>query len=163
MNKVSLIDGHIDEVVTAESFLNRLKIIPKIIDNCEIQKQMWEAKAQNTTAGGVTIQLLNKKGEEELHNMEKVRSSSCGDPLGLAVANYVDLERKIESLKTEKAEAEALLEKLPPNQYDILYKFYILDFFNYEIADSMNKSSSYVEKTKKKGLENLQILLNCTE
>ena len=147
----------------AKEFLDRLKILPKIIENCELQRQHWESKATNATAGGVTVKLLNKKGEEELHNMEKVQSSSCSDPVGVAVPNYVDLERKIAALKTEKAEAEAILEKLPPNQYDAVYKFHILDFFVYEIADSMNKSTSYVEKTKQKGLQNLQVLLNNTE
>ncbi len=146
-----------------QAFLDRLKILPKIIENCELQKQRWEEKARNSTSGGVTVQLLNKKGEEELHNAEKVQSSSCGDPMGVAVASYVDLERKIEALKAEKENAESILEQLPPHQYDIIYKFYILDFYNYEIAELMNVSYSYVEKHKKKGLEKLQSLLNCTE
>lgn len=150
-------------VSEAEEFLKRLKILPKIISNCELQKQMWEAKAHNTTAGGVTVKMLNKKGEEELHNMEKVRSSSCSDPMGIAVANYVDIERKIEALKTEKEEAEALLEQLDPNQYDVLFKSFILEFKNKEIANDLDKSTSYVEKTKKKGLRKLQILLNNAE
>lgn len=149
--------------MSALEFLERLKKLPKIIENCELQKQNWEAKASNTTSGGVTVKLLNKKGEEEVHNMEKVRSSSSGDPMGIAVASYVDLERRIEALKTEKEAAEAILEQLESNQYDILYKFHILGFKIYEIADSLGRSSSYVEKTKKKGLENLQVLLDSTE
>ena len=149
--------------MTAHEFLQRLKILPKIIENCEIEKQKWEDRAYNTTSGGVTIKLLDKKGEEELHNMEKVQSSSCGDTVGIAVANYVDLERKIEALKAEKEGLENILEQLEPNQYDIIYKFFILKFYNYEIADVMDVSCSYVEKHKKKGLENLQNLLDCTE
>ena len=115
----------------AQDFLNRLKILPKIIENCELQKQAWEDKAKNSTAGGVTIKLLNKKGEEELHNMEKVKSSSCCDPMAVAVISYVDLERKIEALKAEKAEAESILERLEPNQYDVIYKFDVLEFLQY--------------------------------
>lgn len=149
--------------MTAQNFLNRLKKLPIIIENCELEKQMWEAKATNSTAGGVTIQLLNKKGEEELHNMERVQSSSCSDPVGIAVPNYVDLERKIAALKTEKKDAESILEQLEANQYDVLYKFYILEFRLYEIANDMNKSYSTICKIRKTGLNNLQLLLDSIE
>ncbi len=147
----------------AIDFLNRLKTIPKIIKNCELQKQLWEDKAKNSTSGGVTVHIQNKKSEEELHNMEKVRSSSCNDPMGVAVINYVDLERKIEALKAEKEQIEAILEQLEANEYDVLYKFFILEFRNYEIADFLNRSNSFIEKTKKKGLRNLQTMLDNTE
>ena len=148
---------------TGYELLNRLKTIPKIIENCELQKQHWELKATNSTAGGVTVTLFNKKCEEELHNMEKVKASSCSDPVGVAVTNYVDLERKIIALKAEKKEAESILEQLNPNEYDVLYKFFILEFRNYEIADDLNKSESYIEKTKNKALKKLQNILDFTE
>lgn len=150
-------------MMEALEFLERLKKLPKIIENCELQKQAWEDRARNTTSGGVSVKIKNKQGEEEIQNVEKVQSSSLSDPVGVAVASYVDIERKIESLKVEKEKSESILEQLHPNQYDVIYKFYILDFFIYEIAESMKKSTSFVEKTKKKALENLQILLDCTE
>ena len=143
--------------------LQRLKKLPKIIENCELQKQSWMDKARKTTSGGVSVYIQNNKGEDELQNMEKVQSSSGGDPMGIAVGNYVDIERKIESLKAEKEQIESILEQLPSDQYNIIYKFHILEFRVYEIADDLDRSESYVEKTKKKGLENLQILLDCTE
>jgi RNA polymerase sigma factor (sigma-70 family) len=145
--------------MTAQEFVDRLKILPRIIENCELQKQKWEDKAQNTTSGGVTVKLLNKKGEEELHNMEKVCSSSDGDSMAVAGVSYVDLERKIEELKQEKAEAEAIIEKLPPKQYDVLYKFEILEFTLYEISDLLRVSYSSVSKLHSKALKNLQKLL----
>lgn len=148
----------------AIEFLNRLKILPIIIENCEIQKKNWEDRAKNTTSGGVSVDVRDQKsGEIERHNVEKVQSSSGGDSMAVAVASYVDLERKIESLKSEKKWSENLLEQLEANQYNILYKSFILDFRNYEIAYSLKKSNSYIEKTKKKGLASLQILLDSTE
>lgn len=147
----------------AKDFLARLKILPKIIENCELQVQVYKLKALNTTSGGITVQITNRNGKEETHIVEKVKSSSCGDPLGVAVANYVDIERKIEALKIEKKEAEDILEQLEPNQYEVLYKYYILDWRIYEIADKMNKSDSLINKTKKIGLKNLQKLLNSME
>ena len=148
----------------AFAFLNRLKKIPNIIENCELQKQRWQEKAKNSTAGGVSVEIQNKKtGEKELHAVEKVQSSSSGDSMAVAVINYVDLERKIDALRTEKSEAEAILEQLEADEYDVLYKFFILEFRNYEIADYMCRSESYIEKTKKRGLENLQILIENTE
>ena len=101
-----------------------------------------------------------KTGEIERHNVEKVQSSSGGDSMAVAVVSYVDLERKIEALKSEKEWSENLLEQLEANQYDILYKSFILEFRNYEIAYNLDKSISYVVKTKNKGLKNLQILLD---
>lgn len=148
----------------AQDFLKRLKILPKIIENCELQKQSWEDRAKNTTSGGVSVSVQNKKtGEIEKHNFEKVQSSSGGDSMAVAVVSYVDLERKIETLKSEKEWSENLLEQLEANQYDILYKFYILEFRNYEIAYNLKKSISYIEKEKKKGLINLQMLLDSAE
>lgn len=144
----------------ALDFLARLKIIPKIIENCEIQKQWWEDKAKNSSAGGVTVKLLNKKGEEELHNMEKVQSSACGDPMAVAVINYVDIERKIDALKVEQRKAEAILESLKPNEYEVLYKYEIFDFKLYEIADKLNISYSSATKLHKKALKNLQKTLD---
>lgn len=150
--------------MTAHKFLERLKSLPRIIENSELEKQRWEDRAKNTTSGGVTIGIENKKtGEIETHNVEKVQSSSGGDSMAVAVVSYVDLERKIEALKAEKEWSENLLEQLEANQYDVLYKSFILDFRNYEIAYSLNKSISYIEKIKNKGLKNLQILLDSTE
>lgn len=146
------------------AFLDRLKKIPNIIENCELQKQIWQEKAKSSTAGGVTIEIQNKKtGEKEIHAVEKIQSSSSGDSMAVAVINYVDLERKIEALRTEKAEAEAILEQLEADEYDVLYKFFILEFRNYEIADYFNRSNSHIEKIKKRGLKNLQILIENTE
>lgn len=150
-----------NDTITAKKFLKRLKILPNIIENCELQKLRWEERAKNTTSGGVSVNILNKKtGEIERHNVEKVQSSSGGDSMAVAVDAYIDLERKIEELKFEKERSENLLEQLEADQYYILYKFFILEFRNCEIADSLNKSSSYVDKTKNKGLKNLQILLD---
>lgn len=166
MGQVSLVDGHIDEPkeMMAHTFLNRLKTLPRIIENCELQKQQWESKALNTTSGGVSITMKNKKtGEDEVHNIEKVQTSSDGDSMAVAVINYVDLERKIAELKAEKEWSENLLEQLEANQYDVLYKFYILDFRLYEIADIQKKSYSSICKIQKKGLKNLQNLLDTVE
>lgn len=147
----------------AMDFLQRLKILPKIIENCDLQKQSWMDKAQKTTSGGVSVSIQNKMGESELQNMERVQTSSGGDPMGVAVVNYVDLERKIEDLKAEKAEAEAIIEKLPPKQYDVLYKFEILEFTLYEISDLLRVSYSSVSKLHSKALKNLQKLLESTK
>lgn len=147
--------------MTANKFLERLKSLPRIIENSELEKQRWEDRARNTTSGGVSVDIQNKKtGESEWHNVEKVQSSSGGDSMAVAVVSYVDLERKIEALKIEKEWSENLLEQLEANQYDVLYKSFILEFRNYEIAYNLNKSISYVVKTKNKGLKNLQILLD---
>ncbi len=147
--------------MTAHKFLERLKSLPRIIENSELEKQRWEDRARNTTSGGVSVDVHDKKtGEIERHNVEKVQSSSGGDSMAVAVVSYVDLERKIEALKSEKEWSENLLEQLEANQYDILYKSFILEFRNYEIAYNLNKSISYVVKTKNKGLKNLQILLD---
>ena len=144
----------------AKKFLKRLNILPKIIENCEIEKKMWEDRAYNTTAGGVSIAVQDQKGKNELHNMEKVQTSSCSDPVGVAVANYVDIEEKIAALKAEKEKAESIMEQLEPNHYEVLYKFYILEYRLYEIADSKKKSYSLISKYRKDGIDNLQKLLD---
>ena len=149
--------------MTAQDFLERLKKLPKIIENSELQKRNWEDRAKSTTSGGVSVNLKNRRtGEQEVHNVEKVQSSSGGDTMAVAVASYVDLERKIEALKVEKAEAEAIIEKLPPKQYDVLYKFEILEFTLYEIADLLRISYSSASKLHSKALKNLQKLLEST-
>ena len=150
------------EPINAIDFLKRLKILPKIIENCELQKLNWKERAYSRTAGGESVNIYNEKtGEVERHNIEKVQASSSGDSMAVAVVSYVDIERKVKALKAEKEKAEIILEQLEPNHYDVLYKFYILEFRLYEIADSLNKSYSFVAKTRKKALKSLQTLLNC--
>lgn len=146
---------------TAEEFLKRLKKIPLIIENCELQKRSWEERAKNTTSGGVSVCIPNRKtGELEPHNIEKVQSSSGGESMAVAVASYVDLERKIEALKTEKKKAEAIIEQLEPTLYDVIYKFYIMGWKIYEIALNYKKSDSHIKSLKKIALQKLQILLD---
>lgn len=147
----------------AIEFLKRLKKIPKIIENCELQLLFWDERAYNTTNGGMSIILQNKKGEEITHKMDRIQTTPNGDPLGTAIANRIDLENKIKNLKKEKENAEATIEQLDPNEYDVLYKHYILEFRLYEIADRMKMSYSGINKIQKSGLANLQNILDNIE
>lgn len=145
----------------ALKFLDRLKKIPIIIENREADVKLWKERALNITSGGVTIEIPNNKGEIEQHNMEKVQTSFTGNsPMTAAVIKYLDIEKEIEQLKEERKRANAILEELETDEYNVLYKYHILEYSIGEIAAAIKKSYSKTGKIHKSALENLQKILN---
>ncbi len=148
------------KVMTARSLLRRLKRLYLIIENKQLLKEQWEGRANIITSGGQSVLIENKKGEGVLHNMEKVQTSSGGQQMVAAVAQIVDLEREIAALKNERKHLESILELLPVSEYDLLYKFHILEIPLKIIAGKYDKSYSWASMLHVKAIKNLQSIID---
>lgn len=95
---------------------------------------------------------------------EKVQSSPSQQKMAMTLDHCVDLEREIKpaiaELKKQKHEIVQTIEQLPENEFEVLFKKYVLYMEYYDIADSMDKSLSWVMKTRKRGIRDLQKVLD---
>ena len=56
-----------------------------------------------------------------------------------------------------REEIKGQIRKLHKDEYDVLYKYYVLGMGIFNIADARNKSESWVKTIKKEGLKNIEI------
>lgn len=100
--------------MNAKAFLSEIQKIEKQIKNKQAERMQWRDIALNITGR---------------YDGERVTTS--GDPhrLANAVINSVDIEREIEghivTLYRKRQEIIGVLEQLPLQDYDLLYKIYV--------------------------------------
>ena len=82
-----------------------------------------------------------------------------------AVANLIDLEKELNRLIDDyidyKRSVVNILEKLPAKYYGVLHRYYIRYMTLEQIAEDMNYSTMQVWRIKKKGLKNLENVIEC--
>lgn len=131
----------------AEEYLERIKMIDVLIVNKNHDYARWVelSKGLGGTALGERVQTTRN-----LHQMQD------------AVHKYMSIEDLIEALKRERQDIIDTIERLPFDEYDVLYKLYVLydKYTRKEIAYERHKSYSWVKWQRKKGLEHLQGILD---
>ena len=110
------------------------------------------------------IQIASRKGSADgLGNVsdgERVQSSGNKQRMATAVVSYVDLEREVEVLEAENKAIERNIEMLSGNQYDVIYKHYVLDMSMKQITLLKGKSPSWARTIHTRALESLQEILD---
>lgn len=95
---------------------------------------------------------------------ERVQTSGTSDPVGIAVAGYIDLQHIVSEENRQchaaKDEIEKVLKCLPTAEYKVLYKHFVECKELYIIADEMGKSYSWTSKTKRRALKHVQEILD---
>lgn len=95
---------------------------------------------------------------------DRVQSSGVSRKLENTVVKYADMEqelaRDIEEAQRRKTEILEQIEELPPKQYEVLYLLYIENKMLKVVEIEMGKSHSWVTSMHRKGLINLQALLD---
>ena len=71
-----------------------------------------------------------------------------------------ELFEEVESLMTLKRDVIKMLEKLPFQEYDVLYRLYILMESSQHIADDEHYSRQSIYRYKRRGLEKIQKMLD---
>lgn len=93
-----------------------------------------------------------------------IRPSTPSDKVGNNVAHYVTLEStlhdEIAELIDERIVILSYVEKLPPDEYRVVMALYSLDLTLPEVSTKLNKSYSWVLKTRKRAMQLLEELLN---
>lgn len=143
----------------AKEFLKQVLKLDRMIENKLIEREQWKSIAMGTTSGGADV-IVNGVA----HKMDRVQSSGNPQKMADAVARYVDLEAVIDAVIDElvdtKKDVIAVIEKLPPTEYDILHKIYIQHIALDEVADVCNKSYSWAKTIHGIALKNVQRILD---
>lgn len=94
----------------------------------------------------------------------RVQSSGVSNKIANTVTKYSDLEKELEEeiRKAQKKKLEILhtVEQLPSEQYEILYLLYIRKESIKAVEIDLNRSRSWIKDRQKKGLINLQAILD---
>ena len=136
----------------AIEFLLQLKKLDKMIENKLIEKESWKAMATGTTAqmGG-----------------ERVQSSGNQQKMETAVVKFIEIEHEIDDCIDEmidtKQDVISVLEQLNASEYDLLHKMYVQCFTLQEIADMNDRSISWAKATRRRGIKNVQRILDQRE
>lgn len=129
----------------ALAYLERVKQIDAIIINKFRDYRRWAEIAEGM--GGISVS-------------ERVQTSRNLQQIPNAIGRYVDIERDIEVLKAERLAIIQTLEKLPPTEYEILYKLYVEDYLLKELPSHFHKSYEWVKVRKRNALDLLQKMLD---
>ena len=129
----------------AERYLDRVRMIDAMIGNKRREHQRWVDAAEGL--GGVA-------------SGDRVQASRNLHRGADAIGNYIDLEREIKALESEKQNIIRTLERLPSVEYDILHKLYIQYDSMKEISFQYHKSYEWVKLKKRHALRLLQEILD---
>lgn len=135
--------------MNARDFLKQLKKLNKMIENKLNEKEQWKCIATGTTAqmGG-----------------ERVQSSGSQQKMADAIVKFIDIEKEIDEcidrLIDTKKDVIAVIEQLNASEYDLLHKVYVQFFTVQEVADLYDKSESWAKTIHKRGLKNVQRILD---
>ena len=135
--------------MNAFEFLNELKKIDAMIKNKEIEIEQWRSIATNSTV---------------CSDGERVQSSGSKQKMADAVCEFVDITAEVEAEKNrlikKKRDIIQVIEQLPATQYDLLHKIYVQSFTLAEAADMEMRSYSWAKNVHRKGLSNVQKILD---
>lgn len=129
----------------AETYLERIKKINLLIMNKKREHARWVDAAEGL--GGVA-------------SGDRVQASRNLHRGADAIGNYIDLEREIKCLESEKQNIIRTIEQLPGVEYDILHKLYIQEYSRKEVAYQYKKSLDWVKLKKRHALRLLQEILD---
>ena len=137
------------KTLSAFEFLNELKKIDAMIRNKEIEIEQWKSIATSST--------VQTDGE-------RVQSSGSKQKMADAVCEFVDIAVEVEAEKNKlirkKRDIIQVIEQLPATQYDVLHIIYVQHFTLSDAADLKGKSYSWAKDKHRKGLANVQRILD---
>ena len=129
----------------AEEYIKQIEMLDKQIENKMAEAARWREKA--ISLGGFSSAGRVQESKDP-HKAENI------------LAKYLDIEAEIKKLEADRNSINKTIERLPPIEYDILYKYYVLHIPLKEIAIDNDKVYSWVTKNKGKALNHLQIILD---
>ena len=131
----------------AERYLDRIKKIDAIIENKLSEYDRWVGVADGI--GGASIG-------------ERVQSSRNLHSGADAIGRYIDIEREIDALRSERQRILETIEQLPSTEYDLIYKLYAQSYSMKELAYHFGKSYEWVKFKKRHALMLIQAMLDST-
>lgn len=148
----------------AKVFLNQLTKLDTMIENKMIEREQWKAIAEGVTAGGTSVIIVDRKGRQQLHNMEKVQASSNPQKMADAIHKMLEIDDEIDLYIDKLIEAKknilAVIEMLSAAEYDITHKVYVQHLSLYEVAAMSERSYSSITTLHGRALKSVQMILD---
>lgn len=145
-------------------FLEQLEKLDLMIENKMIEREQWKAIAEGVTASGTSVIVLDKKGRQQLHNMEKVQASGNPQKMADAVHKMIEIDAEIDlcidKLIDAKKDVISVIEQLPAAEYDIIHKIYVQHIPLYEVSTMSDRSYSSITTLHGRALKSVQRILN---
>ncbi len=129
----------------AKEYIEQIEMLDKLIENKMTEAAMWREKAISLGGFSSTGRVQESKDPHKAENV---------------MAKYLDIEAEAKELEAKRERIIKTIERLPPIEYDILYKFYVLHIPLKEIAINNKKAYSWAANNKNKAMGHLQSILD---
>ena len=129
-----------------ETYLELIKKLNVLIDNEQLEKEKLFTIATKTTQ----------------ENDDMPHASGTSDKVGNLSVKLAMKEKEIDHIIDVfvdlRDEIKAQIRTLPVKEYNVLYKYYVLDWGLFDIADDMECTVDWVKKLKNRGISYIGIL-----
>lgn len=133
----------------AEEYLRQIRKIDAMIVNKQRDHKRWVEIAEGLGGGfsvGDRVQTTR-----DLHKGEN------------AIVEYISIEEEIKALESKRNGIIETIERLPYNEYKILYEIYVEGYMLKEIPYHFDRSYAWVKKKKQEAMRLLQMMLDKKE
>lgn len=135
----------------ARQYLSKIALLDAQINGVIADMQRWYDRATSITSQPKTIVSIDENGEIKKTIVPPSFGGGISDKIGESVAEYVDIEMSsdVKDLLAERQKITDDLKKIEnPEQFSVLWKSFVLNMSNQEIADDMEKSLTWVSTVK---------------
>ena len=129
----------------AKEYIEQIEMLDNLIENKMAEAAEWREKA--LSLGGFSSAGRVQESKDP-HKAENIR------------IKYMEIEAEAKKLEAKRDSIKKTIELLPPIEYDILYKYYVLHKSFKEISIDKKKSYSWVMKNRNTALSHLQSILD---
>lgn len=148
--------------MVAKELLNEIAIIDAQINGIVADMQRWYDRATSITSQPKTI-VSFENGEIKKTIAPPSFGGGISDKVGDSVAEYVDIEMEsdVKSLIQRRQDILTTMRTIKnTDQFNVLWKYFVLHMSNQEIADDMDRSLTWVSTVKSDALKKLNENLN---
>ena len=131
--------------MNASEYLEQIKKLDMLISNKTRERKRWAELADSMGAFSTD---------------EKVKSTHNPQKTANAIITYCDLDREIAELERKRSAIIKTIERLPPDEYTVIYGIYVRGITRKEIAYENKRSYDWVKKLKAKGLMLIQVMID---
>lgn len=131
--------------MTAEEYLEQIKKLDAIISN---KMQDYEDKV------GIAGGLGNYSTSERVQSSRNLHRNADN------IIEYISIEEEIKELQRKRKSIIETLQKLPCDEYKILYHIYVNGNMVKELPSIFHKSLEWVKWKKRKALDQLQQIID---
>lgn len=131
--------------MTAEQYLRQIRKLDAVIVNKLKDHRRWVEIAEGI--GGFSVG-------------ERVQASRNLHRGADAIGRYIDIETEINELRAQRNGIVAVIEELPPDEYQVIYKEYVEGYMLKELPSKFKRSYDWCKRKKRDGMVMIQEIID---